>query len=59
MDGPPSSSASTDTAMKLGVTPVMRMWPPPSRPILAACKVMTIPTIIRAANTDHVRYDSP
>ena len=39
--------------MKLGVTVVMSRWAPPSRPILAACKAVAAPVIIRAAKTAH------
>ena len=39
--------------MKLGVTVVMSRWPPPSRPILAACKAVAVPVMIKAAKTAH------
>ena len=51
--GPPSSRARTVTAMKLGVTPEISRWPPPSLPILAACKAVAAPVMIRAAKTAH------
>ncbi len=51
--GPPSSSARIETAMKLGVTPVMSRWPPPTLPILAACNAVATPARISAANTAH------
>ena len=37
--------------MKFGVTPVMSRWPPPSLPILAACRDVAAPVMIRAAKT--------
>ena len=55
MAGPPSSMARTETAMKLGVAPMMSTWPPPSRPILAACSAVPTPLIINAAKTAHDR----
>ena len=51
MAGPPSAMARTETAMKLGVAPIMSRWPPPSRPILAACNAVANPLIISAEET--------
>ena len=55
MAAPPSSMARTETAMKLGVVPIMSTWPPPSRPILAACSAVPTPLIISTAKTAHDR----
>ena len=55
VDSPPSVSATTETAMKWGPAPVMRMWPAPTRPMRAACRAVVTPPMTSAAETAHVR----
>ena len=52
---PPSSTASTQTAMKGAAGPIRSMCPDPSRPSLVACKTVTAPPTTREANTTHAR----
>ena len=55
MAGPPSTSAVTQIAMKIGAGPVMITCPAPSRPKRIAWRAVATPQTTSATNTAQVR----
>ena len=51
VDGPPTTSAVTQTAMKTPDVPIIRMCPDPNRPTRTACKTVVRPLITSTAKT--------
>ncbi len=55
VDGPASSNAATQTAMKAPDVPMINTCPEPKRPHRAAWRTVVRPQTTIAANTAHVR----
>ena len=57
-DGPPASSAATQTAMNAPEVPIASTCPDPIRPSRTACRTVATPLTSSAATTPHEMYES-